>query len=44
MVACRTHGTHEKCVQNFGGNQKRRSHFEDLDADGNIILKWILKK
>ena len=26
------------------GNLKERSRFEDLDADGMIILKWILKK
>ena len=26
------------------GNPKEREHFEDLDANGRIILKWIFKK
>jgi hypothetical protein len=26
------------------GNPKQRGHLEDLRVDGNIILKWILKK
>jgi hypothetical protein len=25
------------------GKMKERGRFEDLDADGRIILKWILK-
>jgi hypothetical protein len=32
----------EKCVQGFGGEGK--SHFDGLDVDGMIILKWILRK
>lgn len=26
------------------GNTKERGYLDDLDLDGNIILKWILKK
>jgi hypothetical protein len=26
------------------GRSKERDHFEDLDLDGRMILKWILKK
>jgi hypothetical protein len=25
-------------------NQKERDHFEDLDVDGRIILRWILER
>jgi hypothetical protein len=25
-------------------NLKERHHLEDIDVDGRIILKWILKK
>jgi hypothetical protein len=25
------------------GNLRERDHFEDLDIDGRIILKWTLK-
>jgi hypothetical protein len=25
-------------------NLKKKEQFEDLDADGRIILKWILNK
>jgi len=27
-----------------GGNLKVRDHLEDLDVDGKIILKYIVKK
>jgi hypothetical protein len=26
------------------GNMKERDHFQEVDIDGEIILKWILKK
>jgi hypothetical protein len=28
----------------WGGNQKKRGHYEDLDIDVRIILKRIFKK
>jgi hypothetical protein len=30
--------------ENFAENVKRREHLEDLDIDGNIILRCTLKK
>ena len=33
--ACSTYGGEERCIQRFDG---------DLEVDGRIILKWILKK
>jgi hypothetical protein len=31
--------------QRFGlGSQKERDHKEDIRVDGNILLKWTLKK
>jgi hypothetical protein len=26
------------------GDLRERDHFEDIDLDGRIILKWIFKK
>jgi len=26
------------------GEQRERDHFEDIGVDGNIRLKWIIKK
>jgi len=26
------------------GNMKERVHLEDIDVDGRIVLKWILRK
>jgi hypothetical protein len=31
-------------MQGFGGEKKGTGHLEDLDAEGRIILKQILKK
>jgi hypothetical protein len=31
-------------MQGFGGETKEAGHFEDLDAEGRVILKHILKK
>jgi hypothetical protein len=39
---CRTHGRDEKCIQSSDRNtMKGRSHLEDQNVDGRIILKWI---
>jgi hypothetical protein len=43
--ACGTCGGQERCIQGFGwGDLEERNHFENLDPDGKIILKWISKK
>jgi hypothetical protein len=36
----------EKCIEGFKleDNMKERSHMQDLDVDGRMIVKWILKK
>jgi hypothetical protein len=37
--ACRMHGRHEKCVQNFDWkNLREEDHSEDVGVDGMIIL------
>ena len=42
--ACGTYGGKDKYVQDFWwGNLKDRNHLEDLDIDGIIISRWILK-
>jgi hypothetical protein len=41
--ACSTHGRDEKCVQGFSRKLKLEDHFGYLNADGMIILYWILK-
>jgi hypothetical protein len=33
-----------KCVQSFGGKLREEVHLEDVDIDGKVIMKWILKK
>jgi hypothetical protein len=38
--ACDTQGRDRKSIQE---NLKERYHLEDLDIDGRIIIKWILK-
>jgi hypothetical protein len=38
-VAC----TGVECMQSFD-MKTRRDHYEDLDANARILLKWILEK
>jgi hypothetical protein len=33
-----------KCVRSFGGKLREKVHLEDVDIDGKVIVKWILKK
>ena len=43
----RAHGTYdgeEECIQNFGGKPEGKSHLQDLDRGGRILIKWISKK
>jgi len=44
MWASGTFVREERCIQTFGGELEGKSHLEDPDVDGRIILKWILKK
>jgi hypothetical protein len=37
-------GKGEVCAGFWWGNLKERDHLEDLDVDGRMILKLILKK
>jgi hypothetical protein len=37
--ACSTHGIEEECINNFGGNARRKDHWEDLDIGGRILDK-----
>jgi len=42
--ACGTYGGKDRYVQDFWwGNLKDRGHLEDLDIDGIIMSRWILK-
>jgi hypothetical protein len=41
-VACMGRG--EVHTGFWWGNLRERDHLEDLDGDGCVILKWILKK
>jgi hypothetical protein len=36
--------TGEVLTDFWWGNLRKRDHFEDLDIDWRIILKWIFKK
>jgi hypothetical protein len=41
----RTYGEEEMCIQDFGGEtRKKRNNVEELDVVGQIILKCIRKK
>jgi len=41
-VACRGRG--EVYTGFYWGYMRERYHFEDPDADGRIILRWIFRK
>jgi hypothetical protein len=42
---CSTYGGQEISMEgSYEETLKERGHLEDLDIDGSIILKWILKK
>ena len=35
----------ERCIRGFWwGDPRERDHSKDLDVDGRIMLKWLLKK
>jgi hypothetical protein len=36
--------TREKQIRIFSEGLKERVHFEELDVDRRIILKWIFKR
>jgi hypothetical protein len=42
--ACDTYGGEREYIQGFGGEAGKRGHLEDLNVDGRILFKWILKK
>jgi hypothetical protein len=42
--ACSMHGWDDKCYSILIGKLKEGDNFRDLGVDGNIIIKWILKK
>jgi len=42
--ACGTNGREKNCIVCWWGNLRETDHLEDLDVDGRIILKCILKK
>jgi hypothetical protein len=33
-----------KCTKFWSGNLKRRNYLEDIDIEGKIIFKWLLRK
>ena len=37
-------GEGEVCTGFYWGNLRERDHWEDLDVDGRIILRWIFGK
>jgi hypothetical protein len=41
---CNTHGTDEKCRYMLLREPEGKDHLGDLDVDGRIVLKWIIKK
>jgi hypothetical protein len=42
--ACEKYGEEERCIVFLSGNVKEDDHLEDLDIEGKITLKYILKK
>ena len=43
--ACSMYGGEERCIQDFGGeNRRERDHLGDPGVDGRIILRWIFRK
>jgi hypothetical protein len=40
---CSTHGMKRNAYRILVGSQKERDHWEDLDAGGRTILRWILE-
>jgi len=40
----RVWGRGEVCTGLYWGNLRERDHWEDLDVDGRIILRWIFGK
>jgi hypothetical protein len=43
-LACTTHGMDKKCTQNLVGAPEGKNYSQELDADGKIILKRLLRK
>jgi hypothetical protein len=42
--ACGTYGGGTEYIQGFGGEAEKRGHLGDLNVDGRILFKWMLKK
>jgi hypothetical protein len=42
--ACSMQKRDEKSIKNISRKPERKRTFRDIDIDGSIILKWILKK
>lgn len=42
--ACNTVGEMRNASKILDGKRERRDHLKDLDADGRIILEWMLGK
>jgi hypothetical protein len=42
--ACSAYGGRRGVYRILVGNQKKRDRMEDSGIDGNIILKWVIRK
>jgi hypothetical protein len=42
--ACGRYDGQKRCIQDFGGETRRKNHLEDPDVDATIEIKWIFKK